>query len=301
MSPDYKTFWDPTRPSRDVYDFTDLDNLVAFGEKHGMEVFAPALVYDFSLPDWLTEGDFTREELIEILHEHVTTFVKHYQGRVVWQVVGEPVRGRLNPYVGGFWAEKIGPEYIRMACKWAREADPNAKLFINDGGVEGMGPWSTEVYGQRSEFFYNLVKGLAEEGLIDGVGLQMHVGIKGCPPDPEWNFPRECPPLEEVAANIARFAELGLEVRITEMDVVIGHPPPYTEEELAERVKIYRDVLQICLNSPACTAVTTWGVTDKYSWIRSWRKEEWESPLLFDDEGNPKPAYWAVFDVLSRR
>jgi len=298
--------WDQ-RPGRNEFNFAYYDIFTAFAERHGMEIFFPALAhYHYKhVPEWLAGGNFSQEEVIEILRDHVTTFVKRYRGQVdVFQVVGEPVWGESEPYLGGFWTEKIGPEYIEMAFRWAREAaGPGIKLFINEGdGVEATGPWSEANHGRRSEFFYNLVKGLVEKGVpIDGVGLQMHVGIKGCPRNPEWGNVQECPPFEEIEAAIARFAKLGLEVRITEMDVIIGHPPPYTEEELREQAEIYRNILQICLDSPACTALTTWGVTDKDTWQRSYLKQKGESPLLFDEEGNPKPAYWAVFDVLSRR
>ena len=129
-------------PDRDRYDFTDADYIVDFAEAHGMQVRGHNLVWHFQLPTWLTEGTWTRDELIAILHEHITTVVGHYRGRVAaWDVVNEAVGddGSLRDTI---WLRGIGPEYVDMAFRWAHEADPDALLFYNDyaGGAWARSP-----------------------------------------------------------------------------------------------------------------------------------------------------------------
>lgn len=134
------------------------------------------------------------------MREHVMTVVGRYKGRIyAWDVVNEAMAddGTLRDTI---WLRNIGPEYIEMSFRWTHEADPQALLFYNDYGAEGLNI--------KSNAICNLVKSLLEEGVpIHGVGLQMHVSLEN-PSNPQ-----------EVAANIKRLNDLGLEVHITEMDV----------------------------------------------------------------------------------
>ena len=178
-------------PEPDRYDFADADYIVGFAEAHGMQVRGHNLVWHFQLPTWLTEGTWTRDELIDILHQHITTVVGHYRGRVAaWDVVNEAIAddGSLRDTI---WLRGIGPEYIDMAFRWAHEADPDALLFYNDYAGEGLGA--------KSDAIYALVQGLLERGVpINGVGLQMHVSLR-------WS-----PQPQDVAANMERLGALGL-------------------------------------------------------------------------------------------
>jgi len=118
---------------------------------------------------------------------------------------------------------------------------------------------------------------------IHGVGIQMHASLD--------NFPAP----ENIAANIKRFNNLGLEVHITEMDVRLKLPP--AREDLIKQAEIYRDMLKICLSSQKCTAFIIWGVTDRYSWIPDTFKG-YGSALIFDESYNPKPAYYYLLKTL---
>src|SRR5205085_2625309 len=126
----------------------------------------------------------------------------HYRGRVnIWDVVNEALNddGTLR---NSLWLQVIGPDYIDWAFRWAHEANPQAQLYYNDYGGEGLGP--------KSDAIYNLVKGLLRRGVpINGVGLQMHVSID--------DYPKP----QDVLANMQRLAALGLKVQITEMDVEV--------------------------------------------------------------------------------
>jgi endo-1,4-beta-xylanase len=275
LVPENELKWDSVHPARDTYDFSVPDSMVAFAEAHQMRVFGHVFVWYWQLPAWLTDGGFSREELMSILEDHIKTVAGHYRGRVeAWDVVNEAVAddGSLRHTI---WLDTIGPEYIDLAFQWAREADPDARLFYNDYGGEGLGA--------KSDAIYALVSDLKERGVpIDGVGLQVHTSIA-------W------PPLpQDVAANIARLGALGLDVRISEMDVRIQDGTGTTEQKLAAQAEVYRNMANVCVASPACSAFMMWGFTDKYSWI-PWFTGNPDWPLIFDESYEPKSAYWAVY------
>ncbi|MEM2507064.1 MAG: endo-1,4-beta-xylanase, partial [Nitrososphaeria archaeon] len=225
-------------PERDVYIFRNGDYVVNFAESNNMKVRGHTLVWHEALRSWITDGKYTREEWMKILHEHIMTIVRRYRGRIyAWDVVNEAIsdNGNLRENV---WLRNIGPEYIKMAFRWAHEADPQALLFYNDYGAEGLNA--------KSDAIYNLVKGLLKEGVpIHGIGLQMHVSLEN-PPNPK-----------EVAANIKRLNDLGLEVHITEMDVRIRMPAKW--EDFIKQAEIYRDILRVCLSMDNCKAFVMWG------------------------------------------
>ena len=278
LTPEYDMKFQPLHPERDRYDFGAADALVTFAKANQMQVRGHTLVWHESLPDWLTKGEWTREELMDILRQHIYTVVGHYRGQLVaWDVVNEAVAGK-NSLRDTIWQRVIGPEYIEMAFRWAHEADPQARLFYNDYGGEELG--------EKSDAIYALVKDLRQRNVpIHGIGLQMHRSIKN-PPNPE-----------AVAANIKRLGELGLEVQITEMDVKIADGTGTMEQRLAAQADVYRNMMRVCLAHQKCTAFVLWGVNDRYSWIPRYLKQP-DSPLIFDESSRPKPAYNALMQVL---
>jgi len=276
ITPENAMKFGPLHPGRDSYDFGDADSIVDFARSRGMEVRGHTLVWHNQLPGWLMGKSWERHELIEILREHIMAVVGRYRGRVVaWDVVNEAVAddGSLRDAI---WLRGIGPDYIDMAFRWAHEADPQARLFYNDYGGEGLG--------RKSDAIYDLVQGLLSRGVpIHGVGLQMHIGL--------WPFPSP----QDVAANISRLDAIGLEVHITEMDVRMVSP--VTDEKLAEQALIYGDMLGVCLSARNCKAFVLWGFTDRYSWIPQFSPGSgWA--LIFDESYRPKPSYNALSDAL---
>ena len=263
-------------PEQNEYDFARADAIVDFAEQNGMKVRGHCLVWHNALPSWLTEGNWSRDELIAILQDHIKTVVGHYCGRVAaWDVINEAFTG-YGTLRDTFWLQGIGPEYISMVFRWAHEADPNALLFYNDFGGEGLGKKSTAIY--------NMAKELLQDGVpIDGIGLQMHVSLDFYPKP------------EDVAANMERFAGLGLEIHVTEMTVVLYDP--VTQEDLDKQADIYRDILEVCLSVNACKAFVMWGFTDLYSYYKT-RYTDRGSALIFNESYQAKPAYDALVEVL---
>src|SRR5262245_35224773 len=162
--------WDALHPARTTYNFTDADALVSFAQANNMKLRGHTLVWHNQLPGWLTSGNFTRDEVIEILRDHIATLVGRYKGRVwAWDVVNEAIDDATSQLrTSSFWFQKIGPDYIKMAFEFARQADPDARLYYNDYSIEGMNA--------KSEAVYNMIRDLRNQGEpVDGVGWQMHV------------------------------------------------------------------------------------------------------------------------------
>ena len=268
-------------PERDRYNFTDGDAIIEFAKNNDMQVRGHTLVWHNSLPQWITEGKFSRDELIAILQKHIYRVVTHYRGQVIaWDVVNEAIAddGALRKTI---WLDKIGPEYIELAFRWAHAADPQAKLYYNDYGGEGLG--------KKSDAIYAFIQQLLQRGVpIHGIGLQMHVGLKN-PPSPQ-----------DVATNIQRLAALGLEINITEMDVKIQDGTGTEAERFSTQANIYQNMLNVCLDAPNCKAFVLWGFTDKHSWI-PWFTGNPDAPLIFDKLYQRKPAYYALREALVKR
>ncbi len=276
LTPENAMKFSVVHPERERYDFSEADALLAFAQAHGMQVNGHVLVWHQQLPDWLTQGNFSRDELKTILHEHIRTLVTRYRGRVAsWDVAAEAVAEDGRPR-DTFWSRGIGADYLALAFHWAHEADPQARLRYNDYGGEGGGV--------KSNGIYDLVAALRWQGApIHGVGLQMHVGIE------------DAPRAAEVRINMQRLAALGLETDITEMDVMLRQPT--TRVKLRAQAGIYRDMLQACLAVAHCRSFSTWGATDRYSWIPEFFAGQ-GAALLFDEHYRPKPAYHSIRRVL---
>jgi endo-1,4-beta-xylanase len=270
--------WDALRPSRSSFNFADADALVNFAEANHMKIRGHTLVWHNQLPNWLTGGNFTRDEVIEILRQHILTFVGRYRGRVLaWDVVNEAIDDATAGFrTTSFWHQKIGPEYIRMAFEFAREADPDAKLYYNDYSIEGLN--------NKSNAVFQLVSDLKNQGVpIDGVGWQMHQ-LSG--------FRIQ----EQHRTNARRIADLGLELSMTELDVRIQLPT--TADKLQQQAQAYRDALDFCRSEANCKALVMWGFTDKYSWIPTTFNGQGDA-LIFDASYQPKPAHTALQEILA--
>jgi len=266
----------PLRPSRDTFAFEEADAIVAFAEKHGMAVRGHTLVWHKQLPPWLAEECRSGDAAVDVVRGHIHTVVDHYKGKVfAWDVVNEAVDS------SGKWRDTVflrafGPDYVKMAFHWAHEADPEAKLLYNDFSADGLN--------RKSNAIHRLLEDLVQQGVpVHGVGLQMHV------------TQRDPPDRHRVAANIRRFADLGLEVHITEMDVRLEEP--VSEADLEDQARIYRGILEVCVEAEHCDVFVVWGVTDRYSWLPQVFPGA-AAPLLFDDNGKSKPAYHALCEAL---
>lgn len=280
VTPEVSMKFSETEPQRDVYTFAKADYIVAFARAHQMQVRGHNLVWYTDLPAWLTNGTFTRDELIAILRDHIITEVTRYRQQVnIWDVVNEAV-GDDGTLRDSIWLRGIGPQYIDMVFQWAHEANPQARLFYNDYSGEGLG--------RKSDAIYALVKGMLQRGVpLDGVGLQMHISLDSYP-NPQ-----------DVLANMRRLTALGLEVQITEMDVKTQDDARPMQAKLTAEAQLYGEMLHTCLSVIRCTAFVMWGFTDAHSWIPAYTGHA-DYPLIFNASYRPKPAYFALQHVLLR-
>jgi endo-1,4-beta-xylanase len=280
--------WWVLRPDRTTYSFRQGDELVRFAEAHQMKVRGHCLVWGRDNPEWLAQGRFTARQLSRLLREHITRVMGHYAGQVfAWDAVNEAldengnVRDSLWYNRPGIGLSGKGTAYIERVFRWANQADPQASLFYNEAEGEGLN--------RKSDAIYAMVKDFKRRGVpIDGVGLQLHIAML----DPD---------IAAIAANIARLTALGVRVHITELDVSVpvdasGMPRAV---DLTRQAEIYRGIVRACLDSAGCTAIQTWGFTDKYSWIGSHSRGARGQALPFDREYQPKPASRAVLEELS--
>ena len=279
LVPENAMKFENVHPQKDVFNFQELDEMLAFTKAHQMELRLHPLVWDEQLPSWLVRGDFSREELMAVLKQHIQAIVKRYRGKVKYiDVVNEGI-ARDGTLRDTLWLRGIGPEYIDLAFIWAHEADPEAKLIFNE--------FSAEEIGIKSNAVYDLVEGLQQRGVpIHGVGLQMHKALNNKPN------------VSEIAKNVARLGKLGLEVQITEMDIAITDQPGVDlRTQLQEQAKIYGESVQMCVAAKNCTAIVFWGFSDRYTWMTSLIGQG-GTPLIFDEFFRPKPAYAAVKEAL---
>jgi endo-1,4-beta-xylanase len=290
LEPEDVMKWRAVRPNAGAYDFQGGDEVARFAQAHGMKVRGHCLVWDQYNPEWLVQGHFTPAQLSHSLQEHIKTVMKHYAGQVfAWDVVNEALneKGEVKDSLWynhpGIGLSDKGTAYVEQAFRWAHDADPHALLFYNEAEGEGLN--------RKSDAVYAMVKDFKRRGVpIGGVGLQLHIS--------QLDFDTAA-----VAANIARLVALGVQVHITELDVSLPLDSSDTvrNEDLLRQATVYRGVVRACLGNPGCTAIQTWGLTDKYSWIGSHSHGTRGAALPFDRAYQPKPAYDAILEEISRK
>jgi endo-1,4-beta-xylanase len=259
------------QPARGEWHWTAADQLVKHAAANGKQVRGHALVFGEATPGWV-RGLLLPGDAEAALREHVFAVVERYKQHVrEWDVVNEALdpdgRWRLNP-----WFETLGPRYVELAFQFAREADPTAKLIYNEYGAD--------VAGRKRDATVALVRSLKEKGLLDGVGLQMHRTLA------------DAPSREQLEETMRLYEAMGLEVQVTEMDVLAGGDSSLVDR-LIIQASAYRRAAEACATVAACTRFTVWGVTDKYSWL-----DADQLPLLLDSSYAAKPALGAVREVI---
>jgi len=266
--------WDATEPTQGQFRFTDADTVASYAVATSKKLYGHTLVWHSQLPSWVS--NLSADQLQAAVDNHITTVMTHFKGQVTaWDVVNEAFSDNGDgSRRSSVFQQKLGDGYIAAAFRTARAADPNAKLCINDYSIEGVNAKSTAIY--------NLVRDFKAQGVpIDCVGFQSHLIVGQVPAD--------------MRANLQRFADLGVDVRVTELDIRMATPSDATK--LAAQAGDYQAVLQNCLAVTRCQGVTTWGITDKYSWIPGVFPGQ-GAALIWDENYVAKPAYNAVATAL---
>lgn len=274
LTPGNAMKWGSVEPTQGTFNWAEADQIVAFAQAHDQQVRGHTLVWHSQNPNWLTNGSWTPAQLSGLLQNHITTEVGRYKGKIAaWDVVNEPFN-EDGTYRSTLWYNGLGTDYIANALTWAHAADPAAKLYINDYNVEGVNAKSTALY--------NLVRSLKQQGVpIDGVGLQAHLILGQVP--------------STLQQNIQRFADLGVDVAITELDVRMALPAD--SAKLAQQAADYKSVVAACAAVTRCVNLTVWGFTDSDSWVES-TFPGYGAATPYDANYAPKPAYYGIAQAL---
>lgn len=284
-------------PEENRYDFEQADQYVAFGQKHKMDIYGHTLVWHSQLSPF-AEKMQNKDSLMRFMADHIQTVASRYAGKIKgWDVVNEALNedGTLRKSV---FLTQLGEEYLPMAFKLAQKADPKAELYYNDYNIEQKA---------KRKGAIELLKKIQKSGArIDGVGIQGHWSLNG-------------PPVEEIEESIIEYANLGLKVMFTELDITVLPNPwdlkgadvnqnypnspfmnPYPsslpdsiQEKLTTR---YEDLFKVFIkHQDKISRVTFWGVHDGHSWLNGWPiKGRTNYPLFFDRQLKPKPVYYKV-------
>jgi endo-1,4-beta-xylanase len=293
--PENEMKWWSMSHRSDEEDFSVPDRMMDFAKRFHLAVRGHNLLWYFSVPDWFKALPDRRTSeaavLIRIAH-----MVSRYRGRVFcWDVVNEPIyveHGRDDNLRRTVFVDKIGPQYLDLAYRAARSADPEAGLVVNEYDLEYDTP---EQDAKRMAVLKLLERMKAAGTPIDALGIQAHLVAS--------HFPFSPVKLKKFLAEVAA---MGLEIQITELDSTDEFAPAPISERDRCVADQYRQFLETALDEPAVKILVTWGLSDRHSWIVrgevgpvALRKDGLPSrPLPFDAALAPKPAWAAIAQAL---
>jgi len=273
-------------------DYGPADTIADFAFKNGLVLRGHNLLWYMRTPSWFFDLE-SRQEMESAVVEHIHSLAGRYRGKVhSWDVVNEPIEpkdGQPDGLRKGVFLEMMGPGYLDLAYRTARETDPAARLVVNEYDVELDAP---EQEARRAALL-NLLERMQRSGTpVDAVGIQAHLSCAGGPSFSPAVLRR----------FLAEIAGLGLTIQITELDVADEEAP--ADQTVRDRLvaDTYSRFLDAALDEPAVKMVVTWGLSDRHSWIvrretneSKWRKDAMLSrPLPFDADLKPKPAFEAM-------
>ena len=306
ITPENLLKWEAVHPAADNFVFEPADRFVDYAKQHGLVAIGHVLVWHQQTPKWVFESapgvPATKDELLARMKDHITRVMGRYRGRIHgWDVVNEALEedGSLRKTP---WLTIAGEEFIAKAFEYAHAVDPDAELYYNEYNL-----WKPE----KRAAAIRLVTSLRDKGLrVDGIGEQAH-----------WHI--EVPTGAEIDATLGDIAKAGLKTYLTELDVdVLPRDPDMWGADLSKKAKIreatnlypsglppeqqaklakrYAEIFGLVLkHRDSVRRVTFWGVTDRTTWLHNFPiPGRVNYPLLFDREGQPKPALDAVVRVL---
>ncbi len=275
VTPGNEMKWDTTEPSNGTFNFAPGQQIVSYAQANSERVRCHNLVWHSQLPSWVSS--LPSNQVQSAMETHITREAGNYKGSCyAWDVVNEPFNDDANgtPRADVFF-NAMGIGYIADALKTAHAADPNAKLYLNDYNIEGVNA--------KSNSMFNLAQSLLSQGVpLNGIGFESHFVLGGIPSD--------------MQANMQRFANLGLDVAVTELDDRIQLPA--SSANLTQQASEFSKVVQDCLNVSRCVGVTQWAVGDADSWVPGAFSGQ-GAATMFDQSYNPKPAFTSVQNTLA--
>ncbi|MGY4399005.1 endo-1,4-beta-xylanase [Sphingomonas sp. UYAg733] len=290
VTPELGLKWAWVEPERGKLDFRAADQIASFASATGKTMHGHALLWHQSIPGWARQALAEKPDWM-IVRRFLSSVMPRYSAVTrTWDVVNEPMDmgHRMDGLRPSLFLQIFGPDYIRRALEDARTIAPNAKLFINEYGLDYDLPWQTD----RRYLLLKLLERLKKADVpLDGVGIQAHLDLAN-----QTRFD------EKILRDfLNELGGLGLQVRISELDVKEADPTlPIAERDrrVAEAVRAYLDV---ALDNPAMGSLTCWGLSDRYSWLDAAGGGGVNRGLPLDAEFNPKPLYAVIGTALGRR
>ena len=286
----------PIHPELNKYDWEGADRIVAFADENNLKVRGHTLCWHNQTPTWLfiddNGNDVSKEVLLARLKAHIFAVAGRYKGKIyAWDVVNEAVSDGEETFYreDSPWYRICGEEYIARAFEYAHEADPDALLFYND--------YNTTKPAKRDKII-RLIKDLQEKGIpVHGMGMQGHWSVFG-------------PDEQTLRESMEAYKTLGLQIQITELDVSIYKPEgnrrdrrtdesdEFTSELEQKQQEAYEMFFKVFRDyKDDITGITFWNVSDRRSWLDNFPVRGRKNyPLLFDEQLQPKKAYWKVVE-----
>ena len=279
-------------PAENQYNWRTADTILYYAKKHNQRLFGHNLIWHSSTPKWVEEkGAKDSIWLAKFMKEYIQSYVSRYKGKVAaWDVVNEGFETKGGEYRETFWYKKLGKDYIENAFRYAHEADPDAILFYNDFNIERDAAKLNGVL--------KMIKEFKQKGVpISGIGFQMHIRIYI--------------PDEIIAYSLKKAAATGLQIHLSEVDIIfnthnderLGGVENYsvlTDEMKQAQAKKYKSLIKMykeIVPKAQQFGITFWDFTDRDSWIKGFfNMKDW--PCIYDDNLQPKPAYFGVLDGL---
>lgn len=291
VTPENDLKWGSVRKKMSMkYDFSRADRIVDEALSNDMRVRGhtlvwgkfPGLGFPSDLADVLNHSSNPKAELHKILEEHIFTVMEHYRNRISnWDVINEPFELFGTRIDNNVYYQVLGFDYIPLGFSLAHQADPSARLFLNENIFH--------YNGKRAKDLLKLVRDLRDKNVpFDAVGLQSHIITN-------------LPSTKELKNYLKQLAELDLEIEINELDASIGLFKNCKDPYKAQG-ELFRAIIETCLECPACKGISFWGVNDSDNWmdvVPTLMPFKPNSPLLFDREMRPKPAYYEVLKALT--
>lgn len=277
--------WNRLHPGPDEWTTAEADRTVEFAVEHRMQVRGHTLFWPhLATPGWVTALT-DRDRMVTAISDHIDGTFRHFGPSVArWDVINEPMHWLEGRMADEDWLTVLGDDWpitvFGLAADVAATVDQAPELWLNVTHVDAL-PGKHEVCRRLVDDL------LAADVGLHGIGLQTHC----LAPD----FIPELPSPEHLASVIADYADVGLEVAITEMDM-LTEPTPEGHDRQGDQ---YRELLTAALENPALREVTFWGFTDAHTWITEHFGRR--DPLLFDTAYRPKPAYHGVAAALRQR
>ena len=275
-----------------VYDFSDGDEIVKFAKENNFRVFGHALIWHSSIPKWLKNYKGTNEDFESLIKDYIQNTVSHFAKEKVridgeevsivegWDVVNEAfTTGAEN----SIFRKKLGEDYVSKCFKWAREADPDVKLFYND--------YNLESYPAKIKKVQKMIKNFQEKNIpIDGIGFQMHIDHLN-------------PKKETIEQNLEKIIKSGLLIHFSEIDITVNKEKSFKklnyEKALIQEEK-YKEIAEIYMSIPKNQqfGMTFWGMRDNDSWLLKFHNNKYEYPSLYNSNYELKISHRGLIKGL---